>query len=178
MADSSKASESQAGASETWTNLPPPPPPYGAAPVGSNPAKLNPPFALHRAFSPVMAAYAIYEFSVAMLKTFKICCGNDKNDVVFTVEVHPGIVPRSPLGTRLGPILHRGVNRKQKGTVLAAGGVESTSSGQYLAFNPRSTIILPPLYHGPDATPHDMATEIMRAVRLEGGGVTHSRERE
>jgi len=43
MADSSKASESQAGASETWTNLPPPPPPYGAAPVGSNPAKLNPP---------------------------------------------------------------------------------------------------------------------------------------
>lgn len=118
-----------------------------------------------------MNAYGNYEFSVAMLKTYKICCGNDKKDVVFTVEVHTGIVPRSPLGTRPGLILHSGPSHKEKGTVLAAAGAESMSSWQYLAFNPRSVIMLPPIYARREATSHDMTTEIMRGVKVDGSGI-------
>ena len=59
--------------------------------------------------------------------------------------------------------------------MIAATGQESAGSGGYLHFNPRSAVILPPPSRSdrpprPEKTTVQMATETLRAVRLEGPG--------
>ncbi|KAK1829441.1 hypothetical protein QBC39DRAFT_287347 [Podospora conica] len=196
MTDPSKADqkESESSQQEQWTTIPPPPPyepeqtpinptltqPDAHAPSSSmNGMKLPAPFSLSRPFPPTMNAYYIYDLSnlAGTLKTFKICNGNAKTDVVFTAEMHTGLLPRPPLGTRPGILLHQGASHKgNEATVIAAAGGESLTSEGYLHFHPRSVVILPPLCPG-GGTPRrveksavQMATEVMSAVRLEGPG--------
>ncbi|KAK0743878.1 hypothetical protein B0T18DRAFT_416075 [Schizothecium vesticola] len=180
MAESAKAQESR---SETEPDAPAPPP-YSsdasslpqAEPTTSSAARpppspgavvpsLQPPFVPHRAFPPLMTAYYIYEMSLETFKYFRLCGGTDKTDVLLTCEMCTGLVPRSPLGTRPGIILHNGPSKDAP--VLAATGAESQRAAQYLSFNPRSVVLLPPLRAAPRATVRDLTTTTMRAVRVE-----------
>lgn len=180
MAESAKAQESQS--EETEPNAPAPPPYPGDAsslpppepttssaspPLPAPATSLQPPFVPNRPFPPLMTAYYIYELSLQTFKYFRLCSGTDKTDVLLTCEMCTGFIPRSPLGTRPGIILHNGPTKDAP--VLAAAGAESQRAAQYLAFNPRSVVLVPPLRAAPGATARDMTTTTMRAVRVQGG---------
>lgn len=127
---------------------------------------LHPPFVPTRPFPRLMTAYYIYELSLETFKYFRLCSGTDKTDILITCEMCTGFIPRSPLGTRPGIILHNGPTKGAP--VLAAAGAESQRAAQYLAFNPRSVVLLPPLRGtAPGATARDLTTTTMRAVRVE-----------
>ncbi|KAK3326816.1 hypothetical protein B0H66DRAFT_618135 [Apodospora peruviana] len=137
------------------------------------------PFSLSRSFPLSMNAYGVYNTLnlTTMLKTFKICNGNNKFDILFTVKFHMGFVSRALLGIQCGhhsPPL-QGPSYETRDTVIAAASEESSASGSgvYLSFNPHSAVILPPLLcpsGSPEKTMIQMVTESMRAVRLEGPG--------
>lgn len=180
MAESAKAQESRS--EETEPNAPAPPPYPGdssslpppeptisstSPPLPAPATSLQPPFVPSCPFPPLMTAYYIYELSLQTFKYFRLCSGTDKTDVLLTCEMCTGFVPRSPLGTRPGIILHNGPTKDAP--VLAAAGAESQRAAQYLAFNPRSVVLLPPIRAGPGATVRDMTTTTMRAVRVQGG---------
>lgn len=165
MRHQTKEQEAATGAALTDSSSPPQ---YGAfEPVSAlEPFKLKPPFAPYRPFPPVMHVYYIYEFSVAALKTFKIC-GPDSRDALFSVEANSGLIPRAPLGTKPGYILHNGPTHKDP--VLAAAASESSNPAILLSLNPRSHIMIPPLDPRPDAKAQDLITETMRVTRVDGG---------
>lgn len=176
MAESAKAQESRSSTERDAPAPPPypgdasslpPPEPTTSPPLTAPAPSLQPPFVPNRAFPPLMTAYYIYELSFETFKYFRLCGGTDKTDVLLTCEMCTGFVPRSPLGTRPGIILHNGPTKDAP--VLAAAGAESQRAAQYLAFNPRSVVLLPPLRAAPGATARDMTTTTMRAVRVQGG---------
>lgn len=177
MSESSKAQESRSSTERDAPVLllypgdapsPPQPEPTTSSTSPPPPARapsLHPPFIPNRPFPPLMTAYYIYELSLETFKYFRLCSGTEKTAVLLTCEMCTGFIPRSPLGTRPGIILHNGPTKDAP--VLAAAGAESQRAAQYLAFNPRSVVLLPPLRAAPGATVRDLTTTTMRAVRVE-----------
>lgn len=123
-------------------------------------------FTGYRPFPPIMNLHANYSGVLQAMTTHKLC-GATPDDMLYLVEVHFGLTPRGPLHFGRGFYLRNGTSLKDP--ILAATGEVFRLPVLVSLFDPRTSVLLPPLDW--DKNPRDKVQKIMSAISTKEHGV-------